>query len=53
MIAKWKLYKYELDELVSFLTEVVEAIPEDCNPMGDLARVREKAEDLIKEFADD
>ena len=46
---RWKQEKYIADELLSFLSEVVLAIPEDCDPMEDLARVREKAVDLINE----
>ena len=53
MLAKWKYERYRVGILVSFLCEVVEAIPEDCDPMGDLARVREKAQDYIEEFGSD
>ena len=50
---KWRQYQWRADNLVSFLAEVVEAIPEDEDPMSDLARVREKAVDYIEEFSNE
>ncbi len=47
---KWKQYQWRVEELLSFLSEVIEAIPEDSDPMEDLARIREKAGDYIAEF---